>query len=170
MGGLTKQYVITRMFMWILTIWIGATAIFFIPRLAPGDPVTAMVMRMAEREGRVENAQELIAAWKERFGLDEPLHVQYVRYLGRLIRFDFGYSLVSVPNHCLGAGQTGAALVTRSHAGGDRSFFWHRDHRRRAHGVAQNPPLVTKHPAVQLNLCLDPLFHVRDPPGLCRRL
>ena len=51
MGGLTKQYVITRMFMWILTIWIGATAIFFIPRLAPGDPVTAMVMRMAEVRG-----------------------------------------------------------------------------------------------------------------------
>ena len=97
MGGLTKQYVITRMFMWILTIWIGATAIFFIPRLAPGDPVTAMVMRMAEREGRVENAQELIAAWKERFGLDEPLHVQYVRYLGRLVRFDFGYSLARFP-------------------------------------------------------------------------
>ena len=134
--------------MWILTIWIGATAIFFIPRLAPGDPVTAMVMRMAEREGRVENAQELIAAWKERFGLDEPFYVQYVRYLGRLVRFDFGYSLAKFPITAWELVKTGAAVVNRPHGGGDRAFFWHRDHHRRAHGVAQNPPLVTKHPAV----------------------
>ncbi len=97
MGGLTRQYVITRLLMWILTIWIGSSAVFIIPRLAPGDPVTAMVMRIVEREGRVENAQELIAAWKERFGLDAPLYIQYVRYLGNLIRFDFGYSLARFP-------------------------------------------------------------------------
>jgi peptide/nickel transport system permease protein len=97
MGGLTRQYVITRLLMWILTIWIGSSAVFIIPRLSPGDPVTAMVMRIVEREGRVENAQELIAAWKERFGLDEPLYIQYVRYLGNLIRFDFGYSLARFP-------------------------------------------------------------------------
>ena len=117
MGGLTKQYVITRMFMWILTIWIGATAIFFIPRLAPGDPVTAMVMRMAEREGRVENAQELIAAWKERFGLDEPLYVQYVRYLGRLVRFDFGYSLARFPT-------TAGSWSNRRCRGRSVSWWW----------------------------------------------
>ncbi|MDQ1301232.1 MAG: peptide/nickel transport system permease protein, partial [Chloroflexota bacterium] len=97
MGGLTKQYVLTRVFMWLLTILIGSSAVFIIPRLAPGDPVTAMVMRIAEREGRVENAQELISAWKERFGLDAPLYVQYVRYLRNLARFDFGYSLARFP-------------------------------------------------------------------------
>ncbi|OQA42730.1 MAG: Oligopeptide transport system permease protein OppB [Chloroflexi bacterium ADurb.Bin325] len=97
MGGLTKQYVLTRFFMFVLTIWIGATAVFLIPRLAPGDPVTSMVMRMTEREGRVENAQELIAAWKERFGLNDPLYIQYFRYLGNLVRFDFGYSLANFP-------------------------------------------------------------------------
>ena len=97
MGGLNKQYVFTRLLMWVLTIWIGSSAVFIIPRLAPGDPVTAMVMRIAEREGRVENAQELIEAWKERFGLDAPLYVQYVRYLGNLVRFDFGYSLARFP-------------------------------------------------------------------------
>jgi peptide/nickel transport system permease protein len=97
MGGLTKQYVLTRLFMWLLTILIGSSAVFIIPRLAPGDPVTGMVMRIAEREGRVENAQELIAAWKERFGLDKPLYIQYIRYLGNLARFDFGYSLARFP-------------------------------------------------------------------------
>ncbi len=97
MGGLTKQYVITRFLMWIVTIWIGASAVFFIPRLAPGDPVTAQVTRMMQVQGRVENAQEIIVAWKARFGLDAPLYVQYVRYLGNLVRFDFGYSLARFP-------------------------------------------------------------------------
>ncbi|MHB0875164.1 MAG: ABC transporter permease, partial [Anaerolineae bacterium] len=97
MGGLTRQYVLTRLLMYILTIWIGATAVFFIPRLAPGDPITAQVTRMMERQGRVENADEMIQGWKVRFGLDAPVSVQYVRYLGNLVRFDFGYSLARFP-------------------------------------------------------------------------
>jgi ABC-type dipeptide/oligopeptide/nickel transport system permease component len=33
--------------MWLLTILIGTTLIFLIPRLAPGDPIAAMVSRMS---------------------------------------------------------------------------------------------------------------------------
>jgi peptide/nickel transport system permease protein len=97
MGGLSKQYLITRAFMWLLTIFIGATLVFFIPRLAPGDPITAQVTRMMQTEGRVENAQEIIEAWKEEFGLNDPLYIQYLRYLGNLLRFNFGYSLSKFP-------------------------------------------------------------------------
>ncbi len=97
MGGLTKQYVLTRFLMYILTIWLGATIVFFVPRLAPGDPITAMVTRMMQVQGRVENAQQIIAGWKARFGLDAPLPVQYLRYLGNLAHFDFGYSLARFP-------------------------------------------------------------------------
>jgi peptide/nickel transport system permease protein len=52
---------------------------------------------MMEREGRVENAQEIIAAWKKEFGLDQPLYIQYFRYLGNLVRFNFGVSLARFP-------------------------------------------------------------------------
>ena len=97
MGGLTKQYILTRVVMWFLTIVIGTSAIFFIPRLAPGDPITGQITRMMEREGRVENAQEIIAAWKKEFGLDQPLYIQYFRYLGNLVRFNFGVSLARFP-------------------------------------------------------------------------
>ncbi len=84
--------------MYVLTIWIGASAIFFIPRLAPGDPVTAQVTRMMQVQGRVENADQMIEGWKERFGLNAPVSVQYVRYLRNLLRFDFGYSLARFPS------------------------------------------------------------------------
>ena len=73
MGGLTWGYVLRRLGMWLLTIWIGSTLIFLIPRLAPGDPVAAMVSRMTAQSGFVENSAEIIEAWRARFGLDEPL-------------------------------------------------------------------------------------------------
>jgi peptide/nickel transport system permease protein len=97
MGGLTGSYVLQRFLMFLLTIWLGSTLIFFIPRLAPGDPVTAMVTRISLNQGYVENSEQIIAAWKARFGLDAPLWIQYLRYWGNLFRLDFGYSLARFP-------------------------------------------------------------------------
>ena len=80
MGGLTRGYVLQRFLMFLLTIWLGSTLIFFIPRLAPGDPISAMVNRISLDQGYVENAEQIIATWKARFGLDDPVWVQYIRY------------------------------------------------------------------------------------------
>jgi peptide/nickel transport system permease protein len=84
--------------MWLLTIWLGATIIFFVPRLAPGDPVAAMVSRLTAQTGFVEGSGEMIEAWRVRFGLDEPLHLQYFSYLRNLLSFDLGFSLASFPS------------------------------------------------------------------------
>ena len=97
MGGISRNYLIRRFGVFFLTIWVAATIIWLIPRLAPGDPITAMVDRMIRTAGYVENSDIIIEGWKERFGLNDPLHVQYVRYLGNLARFDFGYSLAYFP-------------------------------------------------------------------------
>lgn len=97
MGGLTKEYLIKRVGMFLLTVWLGTTLIFIIPRLAPGDPITSMVSRMTAQSGSVENSDEIIAAWRERFGLDAPWYVQYLRYLRNLATFNLGYSLAFFP-------------------------------------------------------------------------
>ncbi len=97
MGGLTRGYVLQRFLMFLLTIWLGSTLIFFIPRLAPGDPISAMVNRISLDQGYVENAEQIIATWKARFGLDDPLWVQYIRYWRNISSFDFGYSLARFP-------------------------------------------------------------------------
>jgi peptide/nickel transport system permease protein len=83
--------------MFFLTVWLGATLIFFIPRFAPGDPIASMVSRMSQQGGRIENAAQIIEAWRARFGLDAPLHIQYLRFLGNILRLDFGYSLAAFP-------------------------------------------------------------------------
>jgi peptide/nickel transport system permease protein len=98
MGGLTLGYVIRRVGMFFLTVWLGSTIIFVIPRLAPGDPVSAMISRMLAQGGKIENADKIIAAWRLRFGLDDPMYIQYIRFLGNAVRFDLGYSLSSFPS------------------------------------------------------------------------
>ena len=98
MGGLTLSYVIRRLGMFFLTVWIGATLIFIIPRLAPGDPIAAMVMRMSEQGTQLEDSAALIEAWRVRFGLDGPWYVQYGNYLRNLLTFDMGYSLYNFPS------------------------------------------------------------------------
>ncbi len=97
MGNISLSYVLRRLLVFFLTIWVAATLIFIIPRLAPGDPIGAMIARMSQQEGYVENADLIIEAWRKRFGLDDPLHVQYLRYLGNTLRLDLGYSLGNFP-------------------------------------------------------------------------
>ncbi len=97
MGRYSIGFIAQRLGIFVLTVWIAASVIWLIPRLAPGDPITAMILRMSSSGGHVENADKIIAGWKERFGLNDPLPVQYIRYMGNLARFDFGYSLAHFP-------------------------------------------------------------------------
>jgi len=98
MGGISLNYLVRRLLVFALTVWVAATLIFIIPRLAPGDPIGAMIARMSRQEGFVENADLIIEAWRKRFGLDDPLHVQYFRFLGNTLRMDLGYSLANFPS------------------------------------------------------------------------
>src|SRR5437660_3685258 len=97
MRGLTRTYVIRRVGMYFLTVWLGSTIIFIIPRMVPGDPVGAMISRMEQGGARVENSGAIIEAWRARFGLDAPMPIQYLRFLRNSITFDLGYSLGQFP-------------------------------------------------------------------------
>ncbi|MFM8319766.1 MAG: ABC transporter permease [Chloroflexota bacterium] len=98
MSGLTKDYVIKRLGMFVLTVWLGITLIFFIPRMMPGDPVQAMIGRMVTEGANVENADQIIQSYRARFGLDDPLPVQYLKFLGNSLTFNTGYSLAFFPS------------------------------------------------------------------------
>ena len=97
MRGITKGYLIRRFAMFLVTVWLGLTLMFIVPRLAPGDPVSAMVSRLTMQAGRVEQSEKMIEAWRERFGLDASLPVQYLRYMGNSFRFRLGYSMAYFP-------------------------------------------------------------------------
>ena len=71
----------------LVPLFLGITLITFaVIHLAPGEPVdmqTAMNPKVS-----AESRQRM----REFYGLDKPLHVQYVTWLGRLVRLDFGRS------------------------------------------------------------------------------
>ena len=80
-------YTIRRLILIVPTFFLISLVIFTIIHLAPGDPVTIMISGLA---GKVspEDRDRMI----KDFGLDEPIHVQYVLWLGRLFRGDLGHS------------------------------------------------------------------------------
>lgn len=62
--------------------------VFALSALTPGSPVDAFT---STTSGGLSEAQ--IESYKERFALDDPLWMQYLAWLGRVIRGDFGYSM-----------------------------------------------------------------------------
>ena len=94
---MSLRYVLRRVGIFILIIWVASTLNFIIPRLAPGDPMAALIGQMEEQGATVENSAELIGMFRERFGLDEPVFIQYLKYLWALARFDLGFSIRFFP-------------------------------------------------------------------------
>lgn len=90
-------YILRRLGVFALIVWVTATLNFIIPRLAPGDPVQAVLGRLEAQGSKVENSEVLIAEYRRMFGLDDPLWIQYFKYLGAMTRGELGYSLAYFP-------------------------------------------------------------------------
>ncbi len=97
MSRIPQEYLINRLITLVLTILIAATLIWIIPRLSPVDPAEIALGRMAAGAGTVENADEILATLRAQMGIDQPLVVQYFKYLGGVLRFDFGLSTAAFP-------------------------------------------------------------------------
>ncbi len=72
---------------YLLVLWIAVTLNFVLPRLLPGNPLTLLAGEEANLLTAAQRHEVLAAA-----GLDQPLPVQYGRYLAALLHGDFGYS------------------------------------------------------------------------------
>ncbi len=83
--------------MFFLVIFVAATFNFLIPRLAPGNPIGAINSRMSQASAGIENGQAMFEAYRKRFGLDDPIYIQYAKYMWNTVRLDFGESLSAYP-------------------------------------------------------------------------
>jgi oligopeptide transport system permease protein len=75
------KYILKRIFYLILTLFIIASLTFFLMKLMPGTPFN---------NPKIPASQ--LAALKRANGLDKPVYVQYLRYLGGMLHGDFGTS------------------------------------------------------------------------------
>ena len=92
------RYLSERFVIFVATIFISITIVFFVPRLVPGHPLLAVFSRLAAVGGSL-NAPELIEEYNQLFGLDKSLGAQYVSFLRELARGNLGYSISSFPSH-----------------------------------------------------------------------
>ena len=92
-------YFIRRIIMFFVVVILAATLNFIIPRLAPGDPIGAVLEELRARGASTggDSEDEIVAAYRARFGLDQPIHIQYFRFLFNTLRFDLGHSISYYP-------------------------------------------------------------------------
>lgn len=89
-------YIGRRFIILVATVFISMTVVFFVPRLVPGEPLAAIFANMAAVGGSV-NAREMVAEYRERFGLDAPLWAQYLSFWRELLRGNLGFSISNFP-------------------------------------------------------------------------
>lgn len=94
--GSSLSYLAQRMVIFVATVVISVTAVFFVPHILPGDPLGAINIKLASVGGGGSN-QAILDAYRHRFGLDKSLGTQYISYLRQLGRGDLGYSISSFP-------------------------------------------------------------------------
>ena len=97
MGSIPRDYLINRLVTLFLTVFIAATLIWIIPRLSPVDPAEIALGRMAAGAGTVANSEEILAQLRAQLGIDQPLLIQYLKYLWGVLQFDFGLSTANFP-------------------------------------------------------------------------
>lgn len=85
-----RAYVIKRILYMVLLIWAVITVNFLIFSLMPGNPLEAFI---AGQRGII--TEQRMMELRHSFGLDRPLHEQYINTVIRLITFNFGESLHS---------------------------------------------------------------------------
>ncbi|WP_440990575.1 ABC transporter permease [Haloarchaeobius baliensis] len=83
---ISTRYVIKRLLLLIPVLFGVATLVFSILHLSPGNPATVIATQQAD-------AAE-IQRIEERLGLDDPIWVQYVRFMVEVVQFDLGESWV----------------------------------------------------------------------------
>lgn len=80
------RYIGKRVLTAILCVFVALCLNFFLMQAAPGDPIRILV-------GSDNPDPEIIEALTAKFGLDQPPHIQFFRYVGNLLRGDMGVSI-----------------------------------------------------------------------------
>lgn len=83
MNSKTLLYILKRIILAIVTVWVVITVTFFVMHAVPGGPFV----------GEKATSEAAMAQLEAKYGLDKPLMEQYVTYLKDAVHLDFGPSL-----------------------------------------------------------------------------
>jgi peptide/nickel transport system permease protein len=83
-------YIIRRLFMAVITLWLVTLIVFFALRLLPGDP---LIIFLGQSASSGNMSMEQLQHMRVEYGLDKPLVVQYLTWIGGILRGDLGTSI-----------------------------------------------------------------------------
>jgi len=84
-------YIARRFVLAILTIWAITVVSFLIIQLPPGDYVTSYVASMSASGSAVSEAEA--QSLREQYGLNQPIFIQYIKWMGLILRGNFGMAM-----------------------------------------------------------------------------
>jgi peptide/nickel transport system permease protein len=92
------QKYFTNKLLWFLVTLVSAFILnFILPRLMPGDPVAAIVARVAQGMNNATGVQAIYEQYTELFGTNKPIIEQFFIYIRNVARGDFGFSFSQYP-------------------------------------------------------------------------
>ena len=91
------RYFGKKLVWFFITLAVAFVLNFTLPRLMPGDPVAAIVARMAQSMSNTSGVQAIYEQYTELFGTNKPIIEQFFIYVRNALRGDFGYSISQYP-------------------------------------------------------------------------
>jgi peptide/nickel transport system permease protein len=92
-----RKYFFNKLGWFVITFIAAFLLNFILPRLMPGDPVAAIVARMAQGMTNSTGVQAIYERYTELFGTNKPMLVQFFIYIKNVLRGDFGFSFSQYP-------------------------------------------------------------------------
>ena len=92
-----RKYFLNKLGWFLVTFVCGFILNFILPRLMPGDPVAAIVARMAQGLSDATGVQAIYEQYTELFGTNKPIIEQFFIYVRNVLRGDFGFSFSMYP-------------------------------------------------------------------------
>jgi len=93
------KYFLNKLGWFLLTFVFAFILNFMLPRLMPGDPVAAIVSRMAQGMSNTSGVQAIYEQYTELFGTNKPMMEQFFIYIKNVTRGDFGFSFSQYPRN-----------------------------------------------------------------------
>lgn len=86
------SYIARRLIFMVILLVVVSIVAFIVIQLPPGDYLTSYIVQL-ESEG-TQVSQEEVEMLRRQYGLDKPWYAQYLRWIGKMLRGDFGMSFM----------------------------------------------------------------------------
>ena len=92
-----RKYFLNKLLWFFITLVCAFLLNFILPRLMPGDPVAAIVSRLAQGMSNTTGVQAIYQQYADLFGTNRPMLEQFFLYMRNVIQGDFGFSFSQYP-------------------------------------------------------------------------